>query len=129
MIGLDTGYFVRLLQGHAEATEIWSKVMEGEDATVSCLTLFELARLARRGAITAEAEDTLREGISALCNLSWLNSQDNLLSGANLSHGLGIPAVDALILAAFLSTDATVIYTTDSHLEAYKKKGVRIIRI
>jgi len=120
---------VRLLQGHAEATEIWSKVMEGEDATVSCLTLFELARLARRGAITAEAEDTLREGISALCNLSWLNSQDNLLSGANLSHGLGIPAVDALILAAFLSTDATVIYTTDSHLEAYKKKGVRIIRI
>lgn len=129
MIGLDTGYFVRLLQGHREATEIWSRVMEGEDATVSCLTLFELARLARRGAIATEAEGALREGISALCYLSWLDNQGNLLSGANLSHGLGIPAVDALILAAFLSTQATVIYTTDTHFEAYKNKGVCIIRI
>ena len=129
MIGLDTGYFVRLLQGHRGATEIWSRVLEGEDATVSCLTLFELARLARKGAITTEAEETLREGIGALCHLSWLDSVDTLLSGASLSHGLGIPPVDALILAAFLSGGATVIYTTDSHLEAYKKGDVRIIRM
>jgi len=103
--------------------------MESEDATVSCLTIFELARLARKGAIATEAEDTLREGIGALCHLSWLNNQDHLLTGANLAHGLEIPAVDALILAAFLFADATVIYTPDNHFEAYKKRGVRIIRI
>lgn len=129
MIGLDTGYFVRLLQGHREAAEIWTGVMGGEDATISCLTLFELARLARKGAISTEAEDTLRDGIRALCHLSWLDNQDQLLSGANLAHGLGIPAVDALILAAFLHSGATVIYTTDTHLEAYKKRGISIIRL
>ena len=103
--------------------------MESEDATVSCLTIFELARLARKGAIATEAEDTLREGIGALCHLSWLDKQHSLLAGANLAHGLEIPAVDALILAAFLFADATVIYTPDNHFEAYKKRGVRIIRI
>ncbi|HLB12597.1 MAG TPA: hypothetical protein VJO15_06535, partial [Dehalococcoidia bacterium] len=43
---------VRLLQGHGQAAEIWSGVMEGEHATVSCLTIIELARLARKGAIS-----------------------------------------------------------------------------
>ncbi|MBI4320254.1 MAG: type II toxin-antitoxin system VapC family toxin [Chloroflexi bacterium] len=129
MVGLDTGYFIKLLEGHGEAAEVWSGIMDGDEATVSCLTLFELARLARRGAIATQAEATLREGIGALCHLSWLDKPDNLLLGADLSHGLGIPAVDALILAAFVAAGATVIYTADGHLEAYRKKGVRVTRL
>ena len=50
MIGLDTGYFLRLLKGDAEASRIWTAIIDGEEAAVSCLTLFELARLARKGA-------------------------------------------------------------------------------
>jgi len=49
--------------------------------------------------------------------------------GANLSHGLGIPTVDALILAGFLVLNVNTIYTTDSHLERFKKKGVKVFRL
>jgi hypothetical protein len=37
--------------------------------------------------------------------------------------------MDALILSGFLTVNATTIYTTDGDLEAYKKKGVRVVRI
>ena len=53
----------------------------------------------------------------------------SLLSAANLSHGIGLHAMDALILSGFLAANATTIYTTDGDFEAYKKKGVRVIRI
>ncbi len=129
MIGLDTGYFLRLLKGHAEAGRIWAAIIEGEEAAVSCLTLFELARFARKGAIDAHAEKTVREAILALCRVCWLDREDGLLSAANLSQGIGLHAMDALILSGFLSVNATTIYTTDGDLEAYKKKGVKVVRI
>ena len=129
MIGLDAGYFVRLLEGHREAKLIWSTIIEGEASAVSCLSIFELARMARKSAISVEAEAALREGILGLCRVCWLEKEEVLLSGANMAHGLGLPAVDALILAGLLSVGANRIYTTDSHMEAYKKRGVRIIRM
>jgi predicted nucleic acid-binding protein len=129
MIGLDTGYFLRLVKGHAEAGRIWTTIMDGEEAAVSCLTLFELAKLARKGAIDADAEKTLREAILGLCRVCWLDSEDVLLSAANLSHGVGLHAMDALILSGFLAANVTAIYSTDGDLEAYKKKGIRVIRI
>jgi hypothetical protein len=49
--------------------------------------------------------------------------------GANLSHGLRIPAVDALILAGFLTLNANTIYTTDSHLELFHKKGIKVLKL
>ncbi len=129
MLGLDTGYFLRLLKGDTKAKEIWAAIMDGEEAAVSCLTLFELARFARKGSIEAEAEKTLREGILGLCRVCWLDREEALLAAANLSHGIGMHAMDALILSGLLSEKATTIYTTDSDFEAYKKKGVRIVRI
>ncbi len=47
----------------------------------------------------------------------------------SLSHGLGMPAVDALILAGFSVLNVNTIYTTDSHLEGFKKKGVKVFRL
>jgi predicted nucleic acid-binding protein len=129
MIGLDTGYFLKLLKGDAEAIKIWTAIMDGEEAAVSCLTLFELARFARKGSIEAKAERTLREGILGLCRVCWLDREAALLAAANLSHGIGLHAMDAIILSGLLSEKATTIYTTDSDFEAYKKRGVRIVRI
>jgi len=129
MIGLDTGYFLRLLKGDAEAVRIWTAIMDGEEAAVSCLTLFELAGFARKGAIDSHAEKTVREAIVALCRVCWLDREDPFLSAADLSHGIGLHAMDALILSGFLAAKATTIYTSDGDFEAYKKKGVRIIRI
>lgn len=103
--------------------------MDGEPSAVSCLSIFELARIARKGVIAVEAEAALREGILGLCLVCWLDKEEVLLSGANMAHGLGLPAVDALILAGLLSVGANRVYTTDSHMETYKKRGVRIIRM
>ncbi|SPF43784.1 Ribonuclease VapC [Syntrophobacter sp. SbD1] len=128
MIGLDTGFFVELLRGRLDAIEIWRQLVEGEkEAVVSCLTLFELERLSLKGAISGS--EILIEGIEAVCSILWIGTPELPSQAARLSHGLGIPAFDSLILASFLAADITAVYTTDSHLESYREKGVNIIRI
>ena len=126
-IGLDTGFFVELLRGNPQAVEVWKSVAEGEnESLVSCLTLFEIERLGLKGAI-GEVK-TLLESLPAVCRVIWLDSQILSLA-ARLSHGLSIPAVDSLILAGLVNEKVKVIYTTDSDLEKYARKGVKIKNI
>jgi len=128
MTGLDTGFFVELLRGEPAAVEFWERLIDGsEEGTVSCLTLLEIERLGKKRAI--EGAEVLLEAIPAVCRLVWIQDSELLSSAAGLSHDLGIPAVDALILAGFIQEKADVIYTTDSHLEAYSKKGIKIINL
>jgi predicted nucleic acid-binding protein len=128
MIGLDSGFFVELLRGNRQAVALWERLIEGEqEALVSCLTLFEIERLALRGAISG-AEIVL-EGIQAVCRVIWIETPELPSRAARISHGLGIPAFDSLILAAFLAENVSVVYTTDSHLESYRKKGMEIVRL
>jgi predicted nucleic acid-binding protein len=126
MIGLDTGFFVELLRGGPHAVALWEQLIEGEkEAVVSCLTLFEIERLALKGAISGS--EVLLEGIKAVCRLHWMHTPELLSQAARISHGLGIPAFDSLVLAAFLAENVTVVYTTDSHFESYRKKGIEIV--
>lgn len=128
MTGLDTGFFVELLGGDPTAVAFWEALIEGsEEGTVSCLTLFEIERLGMKGAI--EGSEVLLEAISVVCRVVWIQDEELLSSAAGLSHGLGIPAVDALILACFIHEKARTIYTTDSHLPVYRKKGMKIINL
>ncbi len=128
MIGLDTGFFVELLRGRDQAVALWERLIEGEqEALVSCLTLSEIERLALRGAISGA--EVLLEGIHAVCRVSWLKSPELLSQAARMSHGLGIPAIDSLILAAFAAEDVCAVYTTDPHLESYRKKGMEIVKL
>lgn len=129
MIGLDTGFFVELLKANITAVELWKKIIAGEDASVSCLSIFELKRLSLKGVIDSRAVDTLIEAFHAICKVMWLDHRESLLFGANLSSGLGIPAIDALILASLLQSGAETIVSTDSHLAGYKKKGVVIQKL
>ena len=127
IIGFDTGFFVELLRGNLEVLKVWKELIEQEtEAIVSCLSLFELERLGLKGAI--EKADVLVESISQVCKIMWL-TPNNLSMAAKLSHGLGIPSIDSLILSGLLSGDAKIIYTTDSHIERYKKKGMTIKNI
>lgn len=128
MIGLDTGYFVEFLRANQDAVAVWKTLIANEEeAVVSCLTLFELERLGLKKGIEGAA--ILLEAIPAVCTVLWIREADTLSKAAGLSHGLGIPAVDSLILAGFLTTMVQTIYTTDRHLESYKKKGVNIINL
>ena len=129
MTGLDTGFFVKLLKGDRQAITLFEQMDEDADLCVSCLTIFELKRLSLRGVLEKDAVNQLSDNIPSLCRISWLDNIDIHDVAAGLSHGLGIPAVDSLILAGFILNGSDTIYTTDSHLEKYIKKGVRVIKL
>jgi predicted nucleic acid-binding protein len=129
MTGLDTGFFVKLLQGDRKATEFFERIDDDIDLCVSCLTIFELKRLSLKGALEEDAVTELIDNIMSLSHISWLDNVEIHKVAAGLSHGLGIPAVDSLILAGFLSNGSQTIYTTDSHMERYVKKGVQVIKL
>jgi predicted nucleic acid-binding protein len=69
------------------------------------------------------------EAIPAVCKIAWIQSPEILSQAAALSYGLGIPAIDSLILAGYLSFGVHTIYTVDKHLETYQKKGIKVINL
>jgi len=117
MTGLDTGFFIELMNGNEDAISLWKAGMNDEtELVVSSLTLFEIERLGFKGKL--QQTDVVLEAIHAVTFVVWLD-REILSSAARLSHGLGIPSVDSLILASLLSKDVSEIYTTDAHLQAY----------
>jgi predicted nucleic acid-binding protein len=129
MTGLDTGFFVKLLKGDRQAISLFEQMDEDAELCVSCLTIFELKRLSLRGALEKDAVNELIDNIVFLCRISWIDNVEIQEVAAGLSHGLGIPAGDSLILAGFILNGSETIYTTDSHLEKYVKKGVQVIKL
>ena len=122
MTGLDTGFFIELLNGNGDAISLWNAGMNEEtELIVSCLTLFEIERLGCKGKL--QQIDVILEAINAVTFVVWLD-RDMLSLAARLSHGLGIPSVDSLILASLLSKDVSEIYTTDAHFEAYQSHKI-----
>lgn len=127
MIGIDTGFFIELIKGNKLTAEIWNEILEGEDSIVSCISLYELKKLALKGSIDDYSVDTLLDAIKNICIIVWLDNAEILMTAAHLSHGLGLHMSNALILSGFMQHNATIIYTVDPHLCLYKKKGVKVI--
>ena len=127
MIGLDTGFFVELVRNNSMAVRIWEGIVEGDESAVSCLTLYELKRLSLKGVIESDAVDTILEAIRAICKVVWLDKAEILIGAAAISQSHSIHAIDSLILASLATLNVKTIYTTDSHIEKYKKKGVSVI--
>lgn len=130
MIGLDTGFFVRLLGGHSGAVEVWTLVAEGAPAAVSCVSLYELERLALRGVLDRSATDVLHAELPVLCTLVWLDGAegaDRLRRAARLAHGNGLAMADALILTSLLDAGARTVYTTDTDMARYDGDGEVIL--
>lgn len=129
MIGLDTGFFVELVKSNSMAVRIWEGIVEGDESAVSCISLFELQRLSLKGMIPAETISLLFEAISAICKVVWLDHVDLLKEAGHISWSYGIHAIDSLILASLSTLNMKTIYTTDSHIEKYKKKGIKVINM
>jgi len=124
MIGLDTGFFIELMNGNEEAVSLWKSCLDDEmDLLVSSLTLFEIERLGLKGKLKDWA--AIVDAIDSVTLVVW-PERDMLSLAARFSHGLGIPAMDSLILACLVSNDCTEIFTTDAHFEAYQSNKVRI---
>jgi predicted nucleic acid-binding protein len=114
-IGLDTGFFVEMLRKNQKAFEVLRQIYEGEEACISCLTLFELRRRSlNKGTIAKDPVETILESIMSFCVVAWLDSREIHNVAAGPSHGLGIPAVDSLILAGFVLNRADA-YTPPMH--------------
>lgn len=129
MIGLDTGFFIELVRNNPMAVKVWERIIEGEDSAVSCLTFYELKRLSLRGAIEPNAVGLMTEAICTICKVVWLEEVEILIGAATISQRYGIHAMDALILSSMAALNVKTIYTTDSHIEKYKRKGISIINM
>jgi predicted nucleic acid-binding protein len=128
LTALDTGFFVRLLQGDGRAVDRWRALVEGEgEGVVSGLSLVELLRLSLKGAIGRKDTELLLGAIPAVCRVVWPDWKVGERS-ARLSHGLALPLVDALVLATALEAGAEELWTTDAHLTAYKGR-TRVVRL
>ena len=103
MIGFDTGFFVKFLEGNKDTLIIWEEIIRGKRGVVTCLTLFELERLSLKGKLQPDVVLVLLETIQEICEIVWLDNKNILSLGARLSYSLAIPAVDSLILAGFLN--------------------------
>ena len=123
-VGLDTGFFVRVLEGDRRATAVWEKIIKGEvRATTSSLTIFELKRLFHKlGRITEW--DSIRKAILLNCKVAQVDISI-AEEGASISHGTGLPAIDALIYASTKHADE--FYTTDESFSVLNKKKPKIM--
>ena len=122
MTALDTGFFLRLLEGHEEAGALWRALAEGEgEGVVSGLSLVGLLRLGLKGALAKEDAELLLQAIPAVCRVVWPDWTTGERA-ARLSHGLYLPLVDALVLATALEAGARELWTTDADLGRYEGK-------
>ncbi|HUT07750.1 MAG TPA: PIN domain-containing protein [Candidatus Latescibacteria bacterium] len=121
MIGVDTGFFFALREGDPTAV----KVFEEEDLAASVLTRFELRRLSFRKSIPwPDFAVHLTRSVAILELTAEAADQ-----AAGISHGTGMPAIDALILASLVAAGCRTIYTRDEHFLRLARQDVEIIRL
>ena len=95
-VGLDTGFFIRLLEDSEEAVRVWERVIDGElKAITSTLVLFELRRIFLKLGKGEEWSD-VKSAIVLNCEVVPINI-DVAKEGVSTSHGTGLPAIDAPI--------------------------------
>jgi len=121
MIGVDTGFFFALREGDPTAL----KVFEEEDIAASVLTRFELRRRSFRKNIPW-SDFAVHFTRSVMILELTAEAADQ---AAAISHGTGLPAIDALILASLVAAGCRTIYTRDEHFLRLVRQDVEIIRL
>ncbi|MEW5900126.1 MAG: PIN domain-containing protein [Acidobacteriota bacterium] len=119
MIGVDTGFFFALSEGHTLATQVF----RDSEIAVSVLSRFELLRISLRRGLPWQEIGGLLERSAVLVEVTGETADE----AARLSFETGIPALDSLILASLLKAGCRTIYTRDEHFTKYTQKGVEIV--
>lgn len=122
LTGLDTGFFFALQEQNPDAIRIWQE----RETITSVIVLYELQRKLLKGEF--KEWPTIISDISEAVDVMPVN-RETALKASHIGHGTGMPGLDALILSSLLVPDCTEIYTTDSHMVLYKKKGVKIFNL
>ena len=125
-IGLDTGFFVRLLAGRKKAISVYEKIINGEEkAVISVIVVFELRRLALKGIIDRRTYDLLENNLKRIFEVVPLDLEI-AIEASSISHGTGLHASDALIYTSYRKAECSLIYTTDGAFETVQSKQVKI---
>lgn len=126
-IGCDTGFFLKLLDGHETALEVWELVVDNNaQCIVSCVTLFELHRLALLGKIDLQGAKIILGAISGVCKVFWCDSQEKLMLASKLSVDTSLSIIQSVIMMSFTFSKVTTIYTTDPSLKT-EDPAIKII--
>ncbi len=127
MVGLDTGYFLGLIQGESNIINHWETLKAEEAAPyVSVLTIGELLYISMRAGKPEQGRKMI-EGIEKVSNIVNVDTQITERA-AGLKAGLGIPYVDAIIISSFLENGCREIHTKDrGHFKEVKRKGLKIV--
>ncbi|OQC48278.1 MAG: PIN domain protein [Deltaproteobacteria bacterium ADurb.Bin026] len=127
MVGLDTGYFLGLIQGDTNIVKHWEGLKAQEIVPyVSVLTLGEILYLTIRIG-KPEQGRRMTEGIEKTSSIVDMNKQI-VERAAALKAGRGIPYVDSVIIASFLENGCKEIHTKDrKHFGEVKGKGLKIV--
>ncbi len=130
MIGIDTGFIVELILKDKKISDLWVEIINGQQqAAISFISLFELEKMFLKGKLNPNIREIVFDAIKANCSVLMLNDLELAFKAARISHGTGIHASDALILASLIEWGAKKIYTTDEDLLNYKKRELKIINI
>jgi predicted nucleic acid-binding protein len=122
LTGLDTGFFFALQEKHPLALSVWQK----HETITSVIVLYELQKKLLKGEFNEWS--TIVSDISEAVDVVPVD-EETALQASYIGHGTGIPGLDALILSSLLVPDCSEIYTTDSHFELYRKKGLKIVNL
>lgn len=128
VVGLDTGFFKRVVDEHEQAVALFQQVTQHEiPVFVSCISIYELIKLRYKGVVDHDTADALLAQIPSAFEIVWLDRDSLLQRAAGISHGNRIPMADALIIACCLQEACEVIYTTDMDLTRYEGKDIDIV--
>ena len=127
MVGIDTGFFVRLMKGDSKPVEFWTSLANSDTLPViSVLTLGELLYISFR----LGQPDKGKELVDSIEKSARVLPVDRPIAekGASLKAGLGIPYIDSIILATFMIFGCREIHTTDrNHFAEIKNKGISFV--
>ncbi|MGQ9627610.1 MAG: type II toxin-antitoxin system VapC family toxin [Anaerolineae bacterium] len=116
LIGGDTGFIIDIAEGKGYALEKWAQVVEGRvDLALSVVSINELlVYFYKRG--KAESAGELLALMKALGNVHfWPVTEEIAERSAGYRYGLGMPAVDSLILATFVIAGCDLVLSADKH--------------
>ena len=127
VIGLDTGFFVALMNKEKEAVRFWNDLSLSDiPPVVSMLTIGELLYISFR-LNQPDLGKQLAENIFIAANVVPVE-REIVEKAAGLKASSGIPYVDSLILATFLISGCKEIHTTDkNHFSRVNTKGVKLV--
>jgi predicted nucleic acid-binding protein len=122
LIGVDTGFFYSLEESHPLAVEIWKK----NKITTCSIVLYEINKKLLKGEFNnwESIVDDIERSLDVVSITPEIAKR-----ASHISHGTGIPGLDALILSSLLEAKCDQVYTRDSHFELYKKKEIEIINL